>query len=170
MIVFQSSGIGKGQNHRPCYSPSPGGDLSRLGSGERNLAKPKVAWRPSERARASQTMPSNRGSDELTIFSYLWENPRMIDFQSSAIAKSPSHRGRQSALIKVGRAYSRAVFESFSAPAWQKSVVQAGSIQGYPSLFKGFWEKIICFICHPAPGLGRSHPATPHHLKLFKRF
>jgi hypothetical protein len=51
-------------NYRPFNSPSPmshrseakadGGDLSRLGSGERNLAKPKVAWRPSERARASQ--------------------------------------------------------------------------------------------------------------------
>jgi hypothetical protein len=33
-------------------SPSPWGDLSRLGNGERNLAKPKAA-RPSERARAS---------------------------------------------------------------------------------------------------------------------
>jgi hypothetical protein len=42
-------------------SPSLGGDLSRLGNGERNLAKPKVARRPSERARASQ----RRGEGEL---------------------------------------------------------------------------------------------------------
>ena len=42
-------------------SPSPGGDLSRLGSGERNLAEPKVAQQPSERARASQ----RRGEGEL---------------------------------------------------------------------------------------------------------
>jgi hypothetical protein len=38
-------------------SPSPGGDLSRLGNGERNLSRQsgtKVALRPSERARASQ--------------------------------------------------------------------------------------------------------------------
>jgi hypothetical protein len=41
-------------NNLAHHSPSPGGDLSRLGSGERNLAEPKVAWRPSERARASQ--------------------------------------------------------------------------------------------------------------------
>jgi hypothetical protein len=40
-------------NH-PVASPSPRGDLSRLGSGERNLAEPKVAQQPSERARASQ--------------------------------------------------------------------------------------------------------------------
>jgi hypothetical protein len=26
-------------NHLACYSPSPGGDLSRLGSGERNLSR-----------------------------------------------------------------------------------------------------------------------------------
>ena len=44
-------------NRRPCHSPSPGGDLSRLGNGERNLSRQsgtKVAQRPSERARASQ--------------------------------------------------------------------------------------------------------------------
>jgi hypothetical protein len=34
--------------------PLPAGDLSRLGSGEKNLAEPKVATQPSERARASQ--------------------------------------------------------------------------------------------------------------------
>jgi hypothetical protein len=54
MIDFQSSANAEGSRCRPCHSPSPGGDLSRLGSGERNLAEPKVAWRPSERARASQ--------------------------------------------------------------------------------------------------------------------
>jgi hypothetical protein len=54
MIDFQSTAIAKSASHRPCHSPSPGGDLSRLGSGERNLAKPKVAQQPSERARASQ--------------------------------------------------------------------------------------------------------------------
>jgi hypothetical protein len=45
------------KNPVPIASPSPGGDLSRLGSGERNLAcesGTKVAPQPSERARASQ--------------------------------------------------------------------------------------------------------------------
>ncbi len=42
------------KNAGPTASPSAGGDLSRLGSGERNLAEPKVAEQPSERARASQ--------------------------------------------------------------------------------------------------------------------
>jgi len=75
MIDFQSSAIAKSASHRPCHSPSPGGDLSRLGSGERNLTEPKVAWRPSTRARASQ----RRDEGELI------------------------YRGRQSALTKVGR-------------------------------------------------------------------
>jgi hypothetical protein len=46
---------------QPAILPLPAGDLSRLGNGERNLAEPKVAWRPSERARASQ----RRGEGEL---------------------------------------------------------------------------------------------------------
>ena len=58
MIDFQSADnaldgrvkpISKIANPRPCYSPSPGGDLSRLGNGERNLAKPKVASRAGQR-------------------------------------------------------------------------------------------------------------------------
>ncbi len=53
----QAGAIFEIASYRPCYSPSPGGDLSCLGSGERNLFRvsgTKVAWRPSERARASQ--------------------------------------------------------------------------------------------------------------------
>ncbi len=70
-------------------SPSPGGDLSRLGSDERNLAEPKVATRPSERARASQRRGEGelspaeaRGSDQLSngtenkMFSLLRLKPR----------------------------------------------------------------------------------------------
>jgi hypothetical protein len=34
----------------------------------------------------------NRGSDELTIISELWENARMIVLQSPAIVRSSSHR------------------------------------------------------------------------------
>jgi hypothetical protein len=48
-------------------TPSPGGDLSRLGSGERNSAKPKVAWRPSERARASQRWGEGEINSKLKI-------------------------------------------------------------------------------------------------------
>ena len=62
MIDLQSSAtavngragtISKIATNRPRHSPSPWGDLSRLGNGERNLAEPKAA-RPSKRARASQ--------------------------------------------------------------------------------------------------------------------
>jgi hypothetical protein len=35
----------------------------------------------------------NRGSDELTIFSDLWDNARMIDFQSPAKAQRPCPNG-----------------------------------------------------------------------------
>jgi hypothetical protein len=48
------------------FSLAPiGGDLSRLGSGERNLFRfsgTKVAWRPSERARASQRWGEGAGA------------------------------------------------------------------------------------------------------------
>jgi prepilin-type N-terminal cleavage/methylation domain-containing protein len=44
-------------------SPRPAGDLSRLGSGEKNLAEPKVAEQPSERARASQRKGLPRHSE-----------------------------------------------------------------------------------------------------------
>ncbi len=53
------------KNNGPNASPSPGGDLSRLGNGERNLSREsgtKVAEQPSERARASQ----RRDEGELT--------------------------------------------------------------------------------------------------------
>jgi hypothetical protein len=96
MIVFQSSVVAKNANHRSCHSPSPGGDLSRLGSGERNLAEPKVAQQPSERARQSAEAlakveaSQRRDKGELNCSS-----------------------GREPALIKVGehgtRPYSRAV-------------------------------------------------------------
>jgi hypothetical protein len=117
----------------------------------------------------------------------------MIDFQSSAIAKNASYwpchypspvgegelyRGRQSALIKMGRCRqarcSRAVLKSFSMAntsklrnesIFQSGMVQAGSIQGfprpfkaikgYPSLFKGFSEKNCLFYGRRIP-YGRS--------------
>ena len=63
MIDLQSSATVQSPSHRSCHSPSPGGDLSHLGSGEKNMAKPKVAWRPSEQARASQ----RRDEGELRI-------------------------------------------------------------------------------------------------------
>jgi hypothetical protein len=54
-----------GRSRRSTASPSPGGDLSRLGNGERNLSRysgTKVAQQPSEWARASQ----RRGEGGLT--------------------------------------------------------------------------------------------------------
>jgi hypothetical protein len=41
-------------NRLTAILPLPAGDSSRLGSGEKNLAEPKVAWQPSKRERASQ--------------------------------------------------------------------------------------------------------------------
>jgi hypothetical protein len=63
MIDFQSSVIAEWPNYRPCHSPSLGGDLNRLGSGERNLAEPKVTWRPSKRARQSALIQLGRARD-----------------------------------------------------------------------------------------------------------
>jgi hypothetical protein len=127
MIDFQSSATAENASHRPCHSPSPGGDLSRLGSGERNLAKPKVAWRPSERARASQ----RRDEGELNL------------------------RGRQSALIRVHVPAASVFIRVHPWLKPGLLAVQAGSIQGfprpfkaikaYPSLFKGFWKKNYSF-------------------------
>src|SRR5689334_1184299 len=49
--------LAKSSAHQTCPALEPDfpllGDLSRLGSGERNSAKPKVRQGPSERARAS---------------------------------------------------------------------------------------------------------------------
>ena len=113
MIDFQSSANAEGSRCRPCYSPSPGGDLSRLGSGERNLAEPKVAWRPSTRARTSQ----RRDGGELNCSS-----------------------GRQPALVKMGHCrkarcsravlpYSLGLNLCASVPRWQKSVFVVISIR-----------------------------------------
>jgi hypothetical protein len=86
MIDFQSSAIAKNVSYRPCHSPSPGGDLSRLGSGERNLAEPKVAWRPSKRARQSAEALAKAEASQRRDEGEL------------------NHCGRQSALIQLGRA------------------------------------------------------------------
>ena len=71
-------------SHLPCHSPSPGGDLSRLGNGERNLAQPKAA-RPSERARASQ----RRDEGELKTYSKL---KNAAKFQSTTTGEQTSLR------------------------------------------------------------------------------
>jgi hypothetical protein len=98
MIDFQSSVLVGRPNRRPCHSPSPGGDLSRLGSGERNLAEPKVAQQPSERARASQ----RRDDGELTCSS--GRQPALIKGRvspSHACADRRRHRSSFCHSVKI---------------------------------------------------------------------
>jgi hypothetical protein len=60
-----------------------------LGSGERNSAKPKVAWRPSERVRASQ----RRGEGKLNLTDILASDSLILnsDFHPHiAVARFPT--------------------------------------------------------------------------------
>jgi hypothetical protein len=186
MIVLQSPANAKNASHRPCHSPSPGGDLSRLGSGERNLAEPKVAQQPSERARASQ----RRDEGELN----LRERSERHFSCCSFVGKLNRSSGRQPALNRVGRAYSRAVLKTkpfpkpiqgcsnFSTPI-QGSLMFFPRLskhcsQRFPSLSKatqGIFRKKRLFISLPplpppclarralASGNGeRDRPRSPH--------
>jgi hypothetical protein len=92
----------------PSPLPSDGrGDLSRLGSGERNLAKPKVAWRPSERERASQRQGEVRvlGARTPTVANQPKSTPSCLNsnrFQTDSDQKTASLRAAELIFHRAG--------------------------------------------------------------------
>jgi hypothetical protein len=154
MIEFQSSAIIKNQNHRTIILPLPEGE--GRGSNER-----------SER--------------HFLCCSFVGESFVNQSFDGSDEGEL-NHRGRQSALIKVGRAYSRAVLKSFpmanpqncetnpfSKVGWFKPFSFKVS-QGHSRLLKAiqaysrvFGKNIFLFV-------GKGRRALRVCLRLFKTF